>query len=223
MIKLTIKDLDKSYKEKVIFEKFNIEFTNKKINCIIGQSGGGKSTLLNIIAGILPCDAGEITGIMEDEISYVFQEDRLVPWLTIKENMELFIYNFYSKEEANKKIKEVLKLVHIENLENEYPENLSGGMKQRVNIARALLKPSKLILMDEPFKSLDYKTKYNIMAEVKEIFTQEERMVIFVTHDVDEAIFMNGVIYVLGGTPFNIKEIFNDNLESNKKRIIELI
>lgn len=223
MIKLAIKDLDKSYKEKVIFEKFNIEFTNEKINCIIGESGGGKSTLLNIIAGILPYDAGEITGIMKDEISYVFQEDRLVPWLTIKENMELFIYNFYSKEEANKKIKEVLKLVHIENLENEYPENLSGGMKQRVNIARALLKPSKLILMDEPFKSLDYKTKYNIMAEVKEIFTQEERMVIFVTHDVDEAIFMNGVIYVLGGKPFNIKEIFNDNLESSKKRIIDLI
>lgn len=223
LIKLKIKDLYKAFDEKVIFEDFNIEFTSQKVNSIIGESGGGKSTLLNIVSGLLEKDSGEILGVDTNEISYIFQEDRLVPWLTVYENMELFIYNYYSKEEALKRIREVFKLVRIEGLEREYPEKLSGGMKQRVNIARALLKPSKLILMDEPFKSLDYKTKYSIMSELTEIFKREERMVIFVTHDVDEAIFMEGVIYVLGGSPFKVKGTFEEDLSKVKEEIIRLI
>ncbi|MGG7177160.1 ATP-binding cassette domain-containing protein [Clostridium paraputrificum] len=220
---LQVKDLCKSFGYKEIFDKFNLNLSNEKINCIIGESGGGKSTLLNIIAGIQKLDNGEILGVNKDDISYIFQEDRLIPWLTVKENIELFIYNYYSKKEGNEKIKKIFKLVNIEGTENEYPEKLSGGMKQRVNIARALLKPSKVILMDEPFKSLDYKTKYSIITELKEIFKKEKRMVIFVTHDVDEAIFMDGTIYVLGGRPFRIKGKFQENLLDAKEEIIKLI
>lgn len=223
LINLKISNLNKSFGEKVIYKDFNINFTSEKINCIIGSSGGGKSTLLNIISNLIPYENRKISGVNKDDISYIFQEDRLIPWLTVKENMEIFIYNHYSKEEGLKKLKEIFKLVHIENLENEYPEKLSGGMKQRVNIARALLKPSKLILMDEPFKSLDYKTKYSIMMELREIFKVSNRMVIFVTHDVDEAIFMNGVIYVLGGNPYTIKGTFKENLQEVKEQIIDLI
>ncbi|MDS0526375.1 ABC transporter ATP-binding protein [Clostridium sp. SHJSY1] len=222
-MKIEIKNLCKSFEDKIVFCNFNISFTSEKINSIIGESGGGKSTLLNILSGLLKKDSGEVIGINEDEISYIFQEDRLVPWLNIKENMELFIYDYFSKDEGNKKIREIFKLLHLENIEKEYPRKLSGGMRQRVNIARALLKPSKLILMDEPFKSLDYKTKYSIMKELIEIFKKEKRMVIFVTHDVDEAIYMNGKIYILGGKPFNIKKVFNEGLEENKKEILTLI
>jgi len=222
-MKIEINNLCKSFNGKFIFDKFNLRLNSEKINCIIGESGGGKSTLLNILSGLLKADSGDIIGIEEGDTSYVFQEDRLVNWLTVKENMELFIYDYYKKEEVDSKLKEIFTLLHIQELENKYPEKLSGGMKQRVNIARALLKPSKLILMDEPFKSLDYKTKYSIMAELKDIFKNENRMVIFVTHDIDEAIYMEGNIYILGGNPFNIKGVFTENLLKLKEEIIKLI
>lgn len=222
-MKLQIKNLSKAFEDKKIFDNFNLELKDN-INCIIGSSGGGKSTLLNIIAGLLEADKGEIIGIDKNkDISYIFQEDRLIPWLTVKENMEIFIYDYYGKEEGRRKIKEILKLVHIEDIEDEYPGKLSGGMRQRVNIARAFLKPSKLILMDEPFKSLDYKIKYSIMRYLKEMLNKKDKMVIFVTHDVDEAIFFNGTVYVLGGRPFVVKGIFKGSLEKHKEDIIGLI
>jgi NitT/TauT family transport system ATP-binding protein len=222
-MKIEIRDLCKSFGDNVIFDNFNISFTSENINSIIGESGGGKSTLLNILSGLLKKDSGEIKGIDEDDISYIFQEDRLVPWLNIKENMELFIYDYFSKDEGKNKIVEVFKLLHLENIEMQYPGKLSGGMRQRVNIARALLKPSKLILMDEPFKSLDYKTKYSIMKELIEILRKEDKMVIFVTHDVDEAIYMNGNIYVLGGRPFSVRGVFTERLQENKNQVLRLI
>lgn len=222
-MKVEIKNLNKSFQGKKIFENFSMILNSSQINCIIGVSGGGKSTLLNMIAGLLKKDSGTIEGVNEEEISYIFQEDRLLSWLTIRENMELFIYNYYDKEEAEELMKKIFKLLNIEETFKEYPENLSGGMRQRVNIARALIKPSKLILMDEPFKSLDYKTKYLIIKELKEVFQKEKRMVIFVTHDVEEAIFMDGKIYVLGGRPFEVKGIFEEDLIKDKEEIIKLI
>lgn len=222
-MKVEIKNLNKSFQGKKIFENFSLTLDSSQINCIIGVSGGGKSTLLNMIAGLLKKDSGTIEGVNEEEISYIFQEDRLLSWLTIRENMELFIYNYYDKEEAEELMKKIFKLLNIEETFQEYPGNLSGGMRQRVNIARALIKPSKLILMDEPFKSLDYKTKYLIIKELKEVFQKEKRMVIFVTHDVEEAIFMDGKIYVLGGRPFEVKGIFEEDLVKDKEEIIKLI
>lgn len=222
-MKIEIKDLSKSYEGKPIFKDFSLTLESKKVNSIIGASGGGKSTLLNIIAGLLEKDSGSVFGVNEEEISYIFQEDRLLEWLTVRENIEIFIYNYYSREEAEEVIDKIFNMLNIKDTLNEYPAKLSGGMRQRVNIARALIKPSKVILMDEPFKSLDYKTKYLIIKELKSIFEKEDRMVIFVTHDVDEAIFMEGNIYVLGGRPFGIKGVFKEQLEENKEKIIELI
>lgn len=222
-MKIEIKDLSKSYEGKQIFKDFSLTLESKKVNSIIGASGGGKSTLLNMIAGLLEKDSGSVFGVNEEEISYIFQEDRLLEWLTVRENIEIFIYNYYSREEAEKVIDKIFNILNIKDTLNEYPAKLSGGMRQRVNIARALIKPSKVILMDEPFKSLDYKTKYLIIKELKSIFQKEDRMVIFVTHDVDEAIFMEGNIYVLGGRPFEIKGVFKEQLEENKEKIIELI
>ena len=221
-MKIEIKNLYKSFEDKKIFENFNLTL-EKDMNVILGESGGGKSTLLNIISSLLSKDSGEIKGVEAEDISYIFQEDRLIPWLTIKENMELFIYEYYSKEEGINKIKRVLQVLHILDAENKYPESLSGGMRQRANIARALLKPSKLILMDEPFKSLDYKTKYIIMDELKKLFKKEKSMVVFVTHDIDEGIFMEGEIIVLGGNPLKVKGIYNENLIEKKKEILDLI
>ena len=222
-MKIEIKRLCKRFGCKEIFKDFNLELTSENINCIIGNSGGGKSTLLNILAGITSKDDGEIIGVNKEDISYVFQEDRLIPWLTIRDNMELFVFNYFAKENAYDRINNIFNLLNIEDVLGEYPKNLSGGMRQRVNIARAFLKPSKLILMDEPFKSLDYKTKYLIMDNLLKVLEKENRLVVFVTHDIDEAIFTKGKIYVLGGRPFEVKGVFYKNLESKKEKILNLI
>lgn len=221
-MKIELKGINKSFDEKTIYKDFNICFSNN-INCILGKSGGGKSTLLNIICGLESIDSGEISGIDLCNISYVFQEHRLIPWLTVKENMELFMYNYYTKEEALKKLDMYLEIFELSNCKLSYIENLSGGMKQRVNILRALLKPSNLILLDEPFKSLDYKVKYNIMKKIKNILKEEKRTAIFVTHDVDEAIYMGGDIFILGGDPFTVKGHYYDNLDIHKNDILNLI
>lgn len=220
---MRIEHLNKSFQGNVIFKDFFIDFIDEEINCIVGRSGVGKTTLLNILAGLDNNYKGDVLGNKVDEISYIFQEDRLIPYLTVKENIELFVYNYYNHDEATEKIKSVFKLLHIENILNMYPMKLSGGMRQRVNIARALIKPSRFILMDEPFKSLDYKTKYSIMKEIKYIFSEGKKTVIFVTHDVDEAIYMGKRIIVLGDNPIKIKEIFEEELEDKKSNIIDML
>lgn len=222
-MKIYIKDLNKSFGNKTIFKNFNFELNDEKINCIVGQSGCGKSTFLNILSGLTNIDSGEILGITRSDISYVFQEDRLIEYLTIKENLELALKKYYKKEQLEKQIKELLKLVGIEDICDKYPNNLSGGMKQRVNIARAFGKPSKIILMDEAFKSLDYKLKYTIMDEFKNILKNKKRMVIVVTHDLDEAIYFQGNIFVFGGEPVNIKGKFDANIVKDKESLIELM
>ena len=185
---IKISNLYKSYDDKVIFDDFSLTLDDKKVNCILGESGIGKSTLLNILSSLERYDSGNIEGDSLESVSYAFQDDKLIPYLTVKKNLELFLYNYYDEKSGLKELDRILNMLNILEVKNKYPRELSGGIKQRVNIARALLKPSKLILLDEPFKSLDYKTKYCIIKEMKKILEKQNRMVIFVTHDVDEAI-----------------------------------
>jgi NitT/TauT family transport system ATP-binding protein len=220
---ISIRNLNKSYENEEIFENFNLDLYDDKVNCIIGKSGCGKSTLLNIIAGLIEIQSGEIQGISSKDISYIFQEDRLIEWLTVKENLELALKKYYDNSILNKKIDELLELVGISDIKNKYPGSLSGGMKQRVNIARAFGKPSKVILMDEPFKSLDYKLKYTIIDEFKSLLNKEKRMVILVTHDLDEAIYFRGNILVFNNKPVEVKGIFNKDLEKCKNEILNII
>lgn len=220
---INIRNLNKSYEKEEIFKNFNIDFSHDNINCIVGKSGCGKSTLLNILAGLTEIESGEINGVTLSDISYVFQEDRLIEWLTVKENLEITLKKYYNKSIIAEKIYEVLKLVGIYDIKNKFPSELSGGMRQRVNIARAFGKPSKLILMDEPFKSLDYKLKYTIIDEFKILLKKEKRMVILVTHDLDEAIYFRGNIFVLKNRPVEIAGVFNKNLDKCKNEILEII
>ena len=220
---ISIRDLNKSYENDQIFKDFNLDLCDEKVNCIIGKSGCGKSTLLNIIAGLIEIQSGEINGISLNDISYIFQEDRLIDWLTVKENLEITLKKYFEMSILSNKIDEVLKLVGIYDIRNKYPTSLSGGMKQRVNIARAFGKPSKVILMDEPFKSLDYKLKYTIIDEFKNLLNKENRMVILVTHDLDEAIYFQGNIIVFNNKPVQVEGIFNKNLNDCKNEILSMI
>jgi NitT/TauT family transport system ATP-binding protein len=220
---INIRNLNKAYGSEQIFKNFNIEFSDDNINCIVGKSGCGKSTLLNIIAGLIDIQGGEINGAALTDISYIFQEDRLIEWLNVKENLELTLKKYFDSSILGAKIDEVLELVGIYDIKNKYPNELSGGMRQRINIARAFGKPSKIILMDEPFKSLDYKLKYTIIDEFKNLLNKEKRMVILVTHDLDEAIYFQGNIFVFSNKPVIIAGQFSSDLENCKKEILKII
>ena len=223
MRKLILKDINKSFGTKVVLKDFNLELDNKQINCLIGESGRGKSTILNLICGLSKKDSGDIIGASKGSVSYIFQEDRLLPWLTVYDNIKLALTKYYNGVELNRKIDDVLKKVNGEEWKDIYPNKLSGGMRQRVNIARALGKPSDIILMDEPFKSLDYKTKYSIMKEFKKIFEEDKRIVVFVTHDVDECVYFMGKVIVVSGSPLEIKGVFDSELYKHKEKIIDLL
>lgn len=221
-IKLSIKNINKSYDHNIMFKDFNIEFYENKVNCILGKSGCGKSTLLNIISGIIKNDGGEINILKELGISYIFQDDRLIEWLTVEENIKLVIKKYYNKSEIDKLCGKYLELVGVYNHKKYYPQMLSGGLRQRVNIARAFIYPSNVIIMDEPFKSIDIKNKKIIMDNLKEILDKEKRTVIFVTHDIEEAMFLADKIFILGNSPIEVKNIIS-NCNNLKKKDISIL
>lgn len=220
---LSIKDINKRYDGRTVYENFNIDFYVNKVNCIVGKSGCGKSTILNIISGIIPNDSNNFTSLESIGLSYIFQEDRLIDWLTVEENIKLVVKTHYNKEKVEALSQKYLKLVGIEEYKNNYPQMLSGGIRQRVNIARAFIYPSKIIIMDEPFKSIDVKNKKIIMDSLKEILNKESRTVLFVTHDIDEAIYLADYIFVLGNSPVQVTQIFKNNKYLTKKELYEVI
>ncbi|XZH18794.1 ABC transporter ATP-binding protein [Clostridium perfringens] len=213
-------NIEKNFGNKKIYDKFSLTFEEGKINCILGKSGCGKSTLLNIIANLEEINSGKIIGVPK-KIAYVFQEDRLIEWNSIYTNMELPLLKFYTKDEREEKIKNILREVELEDYINSYPKELSGGMRQRANIARALLYNGELLLMDEPFKSLDKSSKENIIKIFKKNHLEKNNTVIMVTHDINEALSLGDNIFILGGSPAILMNKFKDVQRSKEKNNIE--
>ena len=220
---IRIENINKRYDDNVIFENFKIDFYENKINCILGKSGCGKTTLLNIISGVIQNDTKDFKGIENVGISYIFQDDRLIDWLTVEDNIKLVIKKYYNEKEINELCDKYLKLVGIYEYKNYYPQRLSGGIRQRVNIARAFIYPSKLIMMDEPFKSIDIKNKLMIMENFKNILEKDNRTVLFVTHDIDEALYLGDKVFVLGDRPLKIKRFFEEIKDIDKEKISQYI
>lgn len=220
---IRIENINKRYDDNIIFENFKIDFYENKINCILGKSGCGKTTLLNIISGVIQNDTKDFKGIENLGISYIFQDDRLIEWLTVEDNIKLVIKKHYNEKEINELCDKYLKLVGIYEYKNYYPQRLSGGIRQRVNIARAFIYPSKIIIMDEPFKSIDIKNKMIIMDNFKEILQKDNRTVLFVTHDIEEAIYLGDSGVILGDRPVKIKKVFDNIKGIDKETISEYI
>ena len=220
---IRIENINKRYKDNIIFNNFQIDFYENKINCILGKSGCGKTTLLNIISGVVKNDESDFKGIEDLGVSYIFQDDRLIDWLSVEDNIKLVIKKHYSEDKVNELCEKYLKLVGIYEYKNYYPQRLSGGMRQRVNIARAFIYPSKIIIMDEPFKSIDIKNKQIIMENFKKILEEDNRTVLFVTHDIDEALYLGDVAFILGDRPLKIKNIFKEIKDTDKEKISEYI
>lgn len=203
---IEIKNLYKAYGELVIFQDFSIALEDKKITGLLGPSGCGKTTLLNIIAGLEEYDGGSIEGIEGKTFSYIFQEDRLLPWSTVKENISFVLETIYNAEETEIITNQYLDMVGLKDYAHYYPRQLSGGMKQRVAIARAFAYPADILLMDEPFKGLDLELKTVLIQSFLKLWSQDKRTVVFVTHDFDEAMSFAHYIYILEGRPLKIRD-----------------
>jgi len=169
---------------------------------LLGPSGAGKTTLLNIVSGLMPADEGQVETLAK-RTAYVFQEDRLLPWMTVRGNIELVNENL-SKTDLDAILDEMDLLKSSEM----YPEALSGGMRQRVAIARAFAYTPDLLLMDEPFKSLDFSLRARLIEALLKIWGKNQTTVFFVTHDMDEALWIADRIAILGKSPAGIVKTF---------------
>lgn len=185
---MQIKNLSVSYGQNVVYDGFDMQTDDKKVTCILGESGCGKTTLLNAVSSLVPYK-GEITPV---KLSCVFQTPRLVPNLTALGNLKLI---GAEEEEA----KRLLSRVGLEGKINSYPSQLSGGERQRVALCRAFIYPAEVILMDEPFSSLDLKTKLSVMDLFRELREESGRGALFVTHDIDEALYLSDRIVIISG------------------------
>lgn len=184
---IEFKNVSKFYGENAVYKNFNFSLEEGAVTCILGESGSGKTTLLNMLAGLTPY-LGEITPRVK--CSYVFQEPRLVSSLTVLGNLGLVCRD-------GDRIRTMLAAVGLEGREGAYPRELSGGQAQRVSLARAFLYPSEVILMDEPFSSLDIALKVKMAALFLGLWRSEKRTAVFVTHDVDEAAMLANRVVVL--------------------------
>jgi NitT/TauT family transport system ATP-binding protein len=182
--------------------------------CLVGPSGCGKSTLLRIIDGLIPPDSGEVLiggeRVREPSLDrgFVFQQFNLLPWRTVLGNVEFGLENKgVRKQERRRRALEVIKLVDLEGFETYYPSQLSGGMQQRVGLARAIAVEPAILLMDEPFGSVDDQTRMLLQNELLKIWEQAQKTVIFVTHDIEEALYLGDKIVVMRARPSRITRI----------------
>lgn len=197
-------NLCKAFENTIVLKNFNMDIEPNKITCLFGKSGCGKTTLVNILLSLLDYDSGEIKDTIKNT-SAIFQENRLLPWISVEKNISIVSNNY----------EYYLKSVDLWESRKMYPHELSGGMKQRLNIARGLAYNYDLILMDEPFKGIDLNLKNSIIKFInKEL---KNRTAILITHDIDEAILLSDKIFILNGPPLNIKASIDINTKFEQR------
>ncbi|MDW5299985.1 MAG: ABC transporter ATP-binding protein [Sedimentibacter sp.] len=194
---IRLKNVSKKYDELEILKDFNISIEENKITCLFGCSGVGKTTIANIIAGLIPIDKGEITGTEHAVFSYVFQEPRLLEWYNVYDNIDFVLKDIYDNDKRKKIVSSYIEMVELTDYKLFMPRALSGGMAQRVSLARAFAYPSNILIMDEPFKGLDVKLKKDMIALFLMLWNVSKRTVLFITHDVDEAVTLSNTIHII--------------------------
>lgn len=197
-----------------VLDNISLQVGDGEFLCVVGPSGCGKSTLLSIMAGFLRPTSGEIK-IDGEVVSgpdarriFVFQERGVFPWLTVEGNVGFGLF-LCSREERRHRVRHYIKMVGLEGFEKAYPAELSGGMKQRLEVARALAVNPDMLFLDEPFGALDSITRLTMRGELLRIWDAERKTIIFVTHDIDEAVQMADRIAVLSARPAKIQQILS--------------
>ena len=197
-----------------VLKDINMKINEGEIVAIVGPSGCGKSTILNLISGLIKPDSGQIN--VKGNVGYMFQKDNLLEWRNVYKNITLGPEILKEKIDENK-IDEILKKYGLYDFKYYYPKQLSGGMRQRVALIRTLILNPDILLLDEPFSSLDYQSKIIVQEDIYKIISLEKKTTILVTHDITEAIAMADVIYVLSKRPSTIIKKYNINLNLAKE------
>lgn len=201
---IEVQQIYKAYHSLQVISDLNLSLGDNKIHCFFGPSGCGKTTLANLIAGLLKADNGTIAGLQDRRMAYVFQEDRLLPWATIQENLSFVLKKSYDKDKLRAVIDYHLKLVELEAFKNSYPAELSGGMRQRVALARALAYEAEIMILDEAFKGVHLELKSALMDYVGKYVEERRLLTILITHDMEEALYLADDIYFFEGLPLKL-------------------
>jgi len=212
-LKIEVKDVEKKYENKKIVDKLSFNVIEEEFLSIIGPSGCGKTTLLYLMAGFIDNFKGKIN--VFGKMGFVFQDHNLLPWKTVKENIEIGPLN----NNIQVDIKRLLHKIDLDGFGSYYPHQLSEGMKQRVGIARALANHPEILLMDEPFGSLDYLTKIKMQKLLLKLKKGRKLTIVLVTHDIDEAIRVSDRIITLGDSPCRILKSIEINTEIDKEKV----
>ncbi len=221
-MKLEIANLSKRYyvereeRETVALSDVSLSVDDGEFMAIVGPSGCGKTTLLNIVAGLLPYEMGtlsidgrRITAPGVDR-AVVFQHASLLPWRTVAGNIRygMEMQGRFDRQTMGERTEYFIKLVGLEGFERHYPSELSGGMQQRVNLARATAADPQVLLMDEPFAALDAQTRELMQAELLKIWASAHKTVLFITHQINEAVYLADRVAVMSGRPGRVKAVF---------------
>ena len=222
MVKLEVERLTKRYwlerdkREVVALDDVSVAVHDGEFAAIVGPSGCGKTTLLNIVAGLLPYEEGlvkidgkKVSGPGIDR-AVVFQHSSLLPWRSIIGNIRygMEMQKRFDEATMQERAERFLKMVGLTGFERHYPRELSGGMQQRVNLARALAADPKVLLMDEPFAALDAQTREFMQAELLKIWSQARKTVLFITHQINEAVYLADRVVVMSARPGRVKDVF---------------
>lgn len=227
---IKIKNLNKFYlsadgEPVQALKNINLNVKDGEFVCIVGPSGCGKSTLLEIVAGLLDHTSGEI--LLDDtpvkgtsrDIGVVFQDASLLPWKTIKKNIAFGMdIAGVPKQTQEERLEKYIKMMNLTGFENKYPSQLSGGMRQRAGIARTLVMNPKAILMDEPFSAVDHLTRCTLQDELIRIRQEERKTVIFITHDINEAVYLADRVVLLTPRPGEIQEEYRIDIPYPRSR-----
>lgn len=215
-IKVQVRDLEVSFQgrqgEVRVLDRVALEVRRGELVCVLGPSGCGKSTLLNVVAGFLPAARGEV--LIDGEPVrgpdprrvFVFQERGVFPWLTVEGNIGFGLHGLPRAERA-RRVAHYVELVGLRGFERAYPHELSGGMKQRVEVARALAVDPDVLYLDEPFGALDFMTRMTMREELLRIWQEERKTILFVTHDIEESLQLADRVVVMSARPAAIRAI----------------
>lgn len=202
---LELKKVNKNYGDLTVLKNLNFKIYDGEITCLLGPSGSGKTTVFRTASGIEAFDSGEIRQKDNIRSAYVFQEPRLLPWKNAEENIE-FVQQNYELENAEQLRELLFQLSGLSEFKKSYPHQLSGGMRQRLELIRAFSIKADLVFMDEPFKSLDMKTKYNLRKLIAAVHRETSVSLFLITHDPEEALLLGDRIYILAGKGEGIKK-----------------
>ena len=212
-IKITVRDLTKRFDDLLVLDNISFDVYEGEFLCIVGPTGCGKTTFLNVLTKLHPASQGDIyidgepADPRKHNISFVFQEPSTMPWLTVEENIRFGLeVKKLPEDEIKRRVDQVSELVGLKDFRRYYPRQLSSSMDQRVVIARAFAINPDLLLMDEPYSQLDIKLRYYLEDEVVRIWRELKRTVIFVTHNIEEAVYLAERILILTPKPATIKK-----------------